>query len=434
MASALLESLLGADDATLPSAAPALARARGEAAARLRRDGLPGPREERWKYTSLRALEQRRYVDGDCGAGHRAVDPSAYLLAGVDGPRVVFVNGVFRADLSDLRASPGLEIVRLGTDPLGFAAALTDVDALPGSTDAFALLNTALATDGMLLRVAAGTRVTEPLHLVCVGAAADADVAWQLRLRIELGEGAALRVIEQHVAADAHAHFGNIVADFRLAAQARLDLVQVQDAAQGAALIRRTGARIERAAHLRMHTIELGAQLMRHELAIALSGTGARFESRGVFALHGRQHADTRMQVVHDARDTACDIAWRGVADQRARGVFHGAITVAAGADGADAQLSNKNLLLSPLAEIDTQPVLEIHADEVKAAHGATVGQLDEQALFYLRSRGLPLALARRVLVAAFCGAVLSGLDVPVLRARIDALLAARLPQAEDAA
>jgi len=183
-----------------------------------------------------------------------------------------------------------------------------------------------------------------------------------------------------------------------------------------------------------MHTIELGAQLMRHELAIALSGTGARFESRGVFALHGRQHADTRMQVVHDARDTACDIAWRGVADQRARGVFHGAITVAAGADGADAQLSNKNLLLSPLAEIDTQPVLEIHADEVKAAHGATVGQLDEQALFYLRSRGLPLALARRVLVAAFCGAVLSGLDVPVLRARIDALLAARLPQAEDAA
>jgi Fe-S cluster assembly protein SufD len=430
MASALLESLLGADDAMLPSTAPALARVRGEAAARLRRDGLPGPRDERWKYTSLRALEQRRYVDGDCGAGHRTVDPSAYLLAGVEGPRLVFVNGVFRTDLSDLRASPGLEIVRLGADPPGFAAALAEVDA----TDAFALLNAALATDGVLLRVAAATHVAEPLHLVCVGAAADADIAWQLRLRIELGEGAALRVIEQHVAADAHAHFGNIVAEFRLAAQARLDLVQVQDAAQGAALVRRSGARLGRAANLRMHTIELGAQLMRHELDIALAGNGARFDSHGVFALHGRQHADTRMQVVHDARDTVCDIAWRGVADQRARGVFHGAITVAAGADGADARLSNKNLLLSPLAEIDTQPVLEIHADEVKAAHGATVGQLDEQALFYLRSRGLPLDLARRVLVAAFCGAMLADLGPPALRARIDALLAARLPQAEDAA
>ena len=139
---------------------------------------------------------------------------------------------------------------------------------------------------------------------------------------------------------------------------------------------------------------------------------------------------DTHLDVRHIARDTASDIVWRGVADQRARGVFHGAITVAAGADGADAQLSNKNLLLSPHAEIDTQPVLEIHADEVKAAHGATVGQLDERALFYLRSRGMPPDAARasadrRVLQRGACR--ISRDDA--LRAHLDALLAARLPR-----
>jgi Fe-S cluster assembly protein SufD len=430
MVSALLESLLGTDAAAMPAAAPALARLRGEAAAQLRRNGQPGPRDERWKYTSLRALEQRRYVDGDCGAGHRVVGSSACLLPGVEGPRLVFANGVFRADLSDLQGVPGLEIARLGAEPQVFADALADAPA----SDAFALLNTALATDGVLLRVAAGAQVAQPIHLVCVGAAADADIAWQLRLRVEIGEGGALRMVEHHASVDAHAHLGHIVAVYRLADDARLDLIQLQDAAEGAALVRRSDARLGCAARLRMHTVELGAQFMRHELDIALVGRGARFESRGVFALRGRQHADTRMQVLHDARDTECDISWRGVADQRSRGVFHGSITVAAGADGADARLSNKNLLLSAQAEIDTQPVLEIHADEVKAAHGATVGQLDERALFYLRSRGLPLDLARRMLVSAFCSAVLSDLEPVALRARIDAMLAARLPQAEDEA
>jgi Fe-S cluster assembly protein SufD len=213
MASVLLDSLLGTDAAPMPSALPALQRVRGDAAAQLRRNGLPGPRDERWKYTSLRALEQRRYVDGDCGAGHRAVDPSACRLPGVEGPRLVFVNGVFRADLSDLRAVPGLEIARLGAEPQVFADALADA----ATSDAFALLNTALATDGVLLRVAAGAQVAEPVHLVCVGAAADADIAWQLRLRVEIGEGGALRVVEHHMAADAQAHLGNIVADYRLA-------------------------------------------------------------------------------------------------------------------------------------------------------------------------------------------------------------------------
>jgi len=423
MAAALLESLLTRRDALPPP--------RAAAAAALLRDGLPGARDEAWKYTSLRALEQRRYAAGDAGAATRAVDPAAFALPGIGAPRLVFVNGAFRADLSDLAEAPGLALTPLGTRPDLLAALARSDAAATGAAargQAFLRLADALAADGALLRVAAGARVESPVHLVFLGAAADADLAWQLRLRVELGEGAALRLVEHHVAGGENAHLGNVVAEHVLAPGARLDLVQIQDAAPSSTLIRSSSARLEREARLSAHAVEVGAQTQRHDLRVELAGAGARFVSRGVFALRGRQHADTHLDVRHDARDTASDVVWRGVADQRARGVFHGAITVAKGADGADAQLGNKNLLLSPQAEIDTQPVLEIHADEVKAAHGATVGQLDELALFYLRSRGLPREAARRVLVSAFCGAALAGLQPAALRERLDALLAARLP------
>jgi Fe-S cluster assembly protein SufD len=138
----------------------------------------------------------------------------------------------------------------------------------------------------------------------------------------------------------------------------------------------------------------------------------------------GRQHIDTQLAIRHQALNTASDSVWRGVADQRGRGVFRGAILVAPGADGSDASLSNKNLLLSGQAEIDTKPELEIYADEVKAAHGATVGQLDERALFYLRSRGIPQAEARALLTAAFCRAVLDDLPNAALREHLAGLLA----------
>lgn len=425
MASALLDSLLG--DRLATAAAP-----RREAITALLRDGLPGARDEAWKYTSLRALEQRRYVDGDAEALAHAVDAGAFALPGIDGPRLVFVNGAYRADLSDRRAVAGLTVLTLAERPEALALGWQDAAVADAAAraDAFVRLNAALGTNGALLRVAAGVRIAEPVHLVFVGAPADADVAWQARLRVELGAGAALRLIEHHVGTGANAHLGNLVAEHALGANARLDLVQIQDAAETAVLIRRSGFRLDREACLSTHTLEVGAQTLRHDFNVDLAGRGARFESRGVFALHGRQHADTHLEVHHNARDTASDVIWRGVADQRARGVFHGAIVIAPGADGADAQLGNRNLLLSPQAEIDTQPALEIHADEVKAAHGATVGQLDEQALFYLRARGVPLDAARRILVSAFCSAVLADIEPSGLRERLHALLAARLPLA----
>ncbi len=416
----LIESL--ATERAMPGG---LAAVRAEALAALRRDGLPGARDEAWKYANLRAFGQRRFVDGDCGAHAHALD-ATLLLPGEAAARIVFVNGLFRADLSSMGATAGLSIQRYAAHADELAALLrADI-----AGDAFARIAAVLAHDGVRIRVADGARIEAPVQLVFAGAPAEADVAWGLRCAVELGAGARLRLVEHHLSIAPNAHFGNAVVDYRVADGAQLDLVQLQDTAETATLVRHGRAWLGADAQLDAHAIELGAQLAWHDLTVELAGKGASFRSRGVFALHGRQHGETRLDVVHAARDTRCDIVWRGVADARSRGVFRGAITVAAGADGADAQLGNKNLLLSPQAEIDTRPVLEIHADEVKVAHGATVGQLDETALFYLRSRGLPLDAARRLLVSAFCGAVLGGLE-PALRERVDLLLAARLPLSE---
>ena len=426
--SALLDSLITA--ASTDRTEPAWLRdARAEALRALRTEGLPTPRNEAWKYTALRALEARQFAVhiGDVPA---TVDATALDLPGISGPRLVFVNGVFSAGLSkvgDLPAGLGLatlaQELRTHPEPLRFL--LTRHYA--GRGEAFARLNTALAGDGVLLRVAPGVQVQAPVHVVHVGAPAQGDVAWALRHLVELGQGSALTLIEHHLGA-ANAHFGNLVAQFSLQAGARLHLVQWQEAASAATLVRRTEFDLGEDARVESTTLELGGSLVRHDVQARLRGARAHWASRGCFSLGGRQHADTQLDVRHEARDTSCDIFWRGLADQRARGVFRGAITIAAGADGSAAALSNKNLLLSPHAEIDTQPVLEIYADEVQASHGATVGQLDERALFYLRSRGVPQAQARAMLIAAFCREALDGIADTALREHLAERLLTHLP------
>lgn len=393
--------------------------------------GLPNVRNELWKYTALRALERRSYTANDEGAATRVVGESAIALPGVAGPRLVFVNGIFRADLSRLEDLPrGLSLKplsrALGEQPEPLRFALTRRES---GRDALAALNLAVATDGVVLHVADGANIETPVHLVHLGTAAEGEVAWHTRNLIELGAGSQLRLVEHHAAIGEHAHFANLASEVNLREGAQLDLLVIQDAAHAATLLRRSELRLHEGARVALHALELGGALARHELRIALDGNRSRVKTRGAFALRGRQHADTELLIEHRGLDTASDSLWRGVADGRARGVFHGAITVHPGADGSDAQLSNKNLLLSPDAEIDTRPALEIYADEVKAAHGATVGQLDERALFYLRSRGLPAEAARMLLVRAFCAVALSDVEPHALREQCDALLLAHLPR-----
>ena len=424
--SALLESMSAGFDA-LPASlvdAQGLGAPRRAALSAVLADGLPGPRSEAWKYTSLRALSARRF-----GAAPAAtVDPA--LLAAIPAPRLVLVNGRYDAALSNLDGLPeGVELQPLSQALAGDDARAVSVLArrYDRPDELFARLNAALATDGALLRVAAGVAVAMPVHLVFVGVAGDADAALHLRHLIELRKDAALTVVEHHLAQGEHRHLANHLVHVHLASGARLVHARVQDDSTGASLLARTDAVLASNSEYRRVDLELGAGLSRHELNVALQGEGAAVIAGGMLLADGRRHLDTRLGIEHQARDTRCELPWRGLADERGRAVFHGGITIHAGADGSDAALSNKNLLLSDSAEIDTQPVLVIHADEVKAAHGATVGRLDDTALFYLRSRGIGREQARALLIQAFLREPLSVLGHVALADTLGTLVTDRL-------
>ncbi|MFT4180258.1 MAG: Fe-S cluster assembly protein SufD [Thermomonas sp.] len=386
----------------------------------LLRDGLPGPRTEAWKYTPLRALERRNFATPQ----PVAVDPA--LLAAIPAPRIVFVNGQFDAALSaldDLPAGVSLQPLSCLLADGDEARATNFLQRRFDRTDEpFARLNAALAREGAVLRIEDGVQLAAPLHLVFVGASAP-DAAWHLRHFIELRRDAQASIVEHHIAAGEHAHLANTIAHVHVAAGAQLRHVRVQDEAPRASLFARTDAVLVREARYARCDLELGGALSRHELNVRLEGEGASLDADGVLLADGRRHLDTRLGIEHIASDTRCGLRWRGLAGQRGRAVFHGGIVIRAGADGSEADLSNKNLLLSAEAEIDTQPVLEIHADEVKAAHGATVGQLDANALFYLRSRGLNEADARRLLTGAFCREIVAGISNDSVRSIADAAL-----------
>ena len=274
-------------------------------------------------------------------------------------------------------------------------------------------------------------REGERLHLVFVNVPGAQATRWQREFSIVLDRGSA-EIIEQHIGASGQEVLGELTSQVQLGDGAQLRMTTISDLPDSVSLYRRAQVAVAAgSAYSSTHAV-CGGRLQRFDIDVELDGERGAYTSHGVFAPRGRQHVDVHLDVKHAARDTRSEISWRGVADQRGRGILHGAITVATGADGADAQLQTKNLLLSPHAEIDAQPVLEIYADEVKAAHGATVGQLDERALFYLRSRGVPLALARNLLIAGFCREAFAGISDATLRERLEDVLAAHLPQAQE--
>ena len=344
--------------------------------------GLPAARNEAWKYTSLRQLERRSFT----AAPLQAPDIDAALLADIPSPRLVFVNGRHSAALSDLSSlDAGVQVRTLSAVQAEEPEALRFLGRrFERAEEVFAQLNAALADEGVLVQVADGIVSETPLHLVFVSAADSSDHAWHHRHLVELRRGAVFGLVEHHL--------------------------QAGDSARATSLLR-TDAVLARDAEYRRIDLELGAALSRHELNVRLEGENAKLTANGVLLGTGRRHIDTRLGIEHIAKNTSAELVWRGVAANRSRVVFHGGIGIREGADGTDANLSNKNLLLSADAEIDTQPTLVIDADEVKAAHGATVGQLDANALFYLRSRGVPAEQARAMLSAAFCHEPLSAVE-----------------------
>jgi Fe-S cluster assembly protein SufD len=405
------EARLGAGEAP---AAAALRRAGREAFAAA---GLPSTRLEEWRYTNLSELaahDWRLPGRAPSAATRDAVEAlaSPVFACGL----VVFANGRFVPELGALR-SPEVEVTSLaqarrasGGRSLGKLGALLDAKQHP-----LAALATALLDDGALIRLPAGAKLAQPLHLVFVSEAGGPPLAAQPRVLVEAGRGSQAVIVQDHISLGDGPSFTNAVTELHVGPGARLEHVLLQRESAAAFHASYTSAQLERDAHLGAHVVTLGGRLVRNDLQLALAGEGAEARLQGLFLCTGERLVDNHTFVDHAVPHGTSRQLYKGVLAGSSRGVFRGRVRVRPGAQKTDARQSNPNLLLSDAAEIDGKPQLEIHADDVKCSHGSAIGRVDENALFYLRARGIDVAAARALLVRGFAAEVLAALPEPAL-------------------
>ncbi|MGH8589019.1 MAG: Fe-S cluster assembly protein SufD, partial [Gammaproteobacteria bacterium] len=420
----------------LPAAEPPWLRAvRRRALARFGERGFPGRRDEGWKYTDVSTIVERPLraalpgvsLLGTGAAGVEAGRIEAnnrdyYRYAGLECLELVFVNGhcvSTSADPNYFGALPG------GTTVAPLAAMLSGAPTmLRGSLqrmahaplDAFAALNAAFGADGAYLAVPDGVALELPVHLVFLSTPCDGPVAAFPRVCIHLGQGARASVIESYVGIGAQENLTCAVTEIIAAQGARCDHYRVQREHPRSYHVGRLSVSQARDSQVTSFSIACGARLSRQDIAVRLEGEGASVALHGLYVGDGRRHVDHHTRIDHRVPHTHSEEHYKGVLDGRARGVFNGTVVVHPDAQKSEAHQSNHNLLLSGEAEIDTKPELQIHADDVICSHGASVGRLDPDALFYLCSRGIEAPAARAILTQAFIGEVLARLPIAALR------------------
>jgi Fe-S cluster assembly protein SufD len=382
------------------------------------KEGLPHRRIEEWKYTDLRALMREAKPlasPPDASAKARAKD-AGRVLGDLDARRLVFVDGAFVPELSDLRdLEAGLVVGSL-------AQALTDGDPvvaarlgkLAPASDAAVALNTALMGDGAVIHVASGATIERPLHLLFV--ASDKSAAIFTRSLVTIDHGARVMLIESHEGPATSDYQVNAALELFAGDGAHVDHVKVIGEGTDALHVSTLAAAI--GAHARFNTFSFisGGAVVRNQLFLRLDGEGTVAGIRGASLLKDRQHADTTLFADHVARDCQSREMFKSVLDNEAHGVFQGRIIVRRHAQKTDAKMMTQALLLSERAEADNKPELEIFADDVQCGHGATAGALDDELKFYLMARGIPPAEAEAMLIQAFLGEAIEGIEHAGLR------------------
>ena len=415
-----------------------LRRLRREAVERFAERGFPSSRQEEWKYTNVAALvrqpfEPTKPARGAVSRGdvERIAFPvfACSLFAFVNGrqapelstpvgdPRKVRVESLARLR----REAPGVLEGRLG--------ARVDLAEHP-----FAAVATALLDDGAVVTIPDGVQASEPLHLVFVSVANGAAPLVLPRVLVSAGRGSRATLLVDCVSLGEGPGFTNAVCEVECAPDAELHLVLLQREGAGTFHVANVAAHQARDSRLATHTLSLGGSLVRNDLAVELGAEGAEATLHGLFVGTGPQVLDNHTLVDHARPHGTSRELYKGILGGSARGVFRGRILVREGAQKTDARQSNANVLLAEGAEIDTKPQLEIRADDVKCSHGSSIGALDEDALFYLRSRGLDLATARDVLTQGFAAEILRGLPVAGLGDCVAELVLDRLRGAGEAA
>jgi Fe-S cluster assembly protein SufD len=392
--------------------------------------GLPTTSDEDWRFTPLSPLGKMPFRPSLTSSAELKELPGALPFGGLDAMRIVFVDGQFIPALSTLCELPAGAVVR----PFSSAGSGNGLPEglgkhVPADRSAFAALNAAYFTDGVEIRLDRGVELARPVHLVFLTSAAEPGTAVHVRTSIHLEENASATVVETYGSLGGAGHFTNVVEEVHAGAGSRLEVVRLQDENPAAVHIATVGGHFDRSSQSWLHSFLLGARLSRVNLATELAGEGLECILNGLYLTRGDQLADHHMVVDHAAPHCASHEYFNGILDDRSRGVFHGRILVRQIAQKTDAKQTNKNILLSDSALVDTKPQLEIYADDVKCTHGATVGQLNDESIFYLRSRGMGLDTAKRMLIHAFAGEIIERVQCDSVREELDQRIWNRLEQ-----
>jgi Fe-S cluster assembly protein SufD len=394
--------------------------------------GFPTQKVEDWRFTNVTPIARLPFQPVlTLQPGQLAPETVNALTFGrLTASRLVFVDGHYAPELSVLRPMPaGVQVGRLA-DALDAGSGLVERhlgQLLRMDDNAFGALNTAFFTDGLFLHVPDGVHVPDPIHVIFVGAAREAGATSMPRNLMVVGAGAAVTILESHVSVEDGRRLTNAVTEFVAGDEATVEHLKFQDDSLEAYHVSALHARLGRRTNYVAHSFALGARLSRNNIRAELAGDGLECVLNGLYITRGEQLADHHMVVEHAQPNGASHEYFNGILDDRSRGVFHGRILVKPIAQKTDAKQTNKNLLLSENATVDTKPQLEIYADDVKCTHGATIGQLNQEAVFYLRARGLSLATARRMLMHAFAGEIVDRVRHQSAREELDRLVWDRL-------
>jgi len=393
---------------------------RRAAEARLENLELPTTKDEDWKYTDLKALRETSFLPG----APLPVEIQEHILPEARGTRMVFVNGHFAPHLSNTSAlPPGVRMLRLAA--ASEAAAGLGTLSTPEASDVFGNLNHARFTDGAFIFVPKNVRVEAPLHVLFLSEQEGDQATCSLpRLLVLLERGAELQLVEEYAG---HGHYlSNAVIEVRVHEGATLTHERVQRESRSAFHVSSLFARVDRGARYVSRTLSLGARLSRQSPKVLMAEEGAELELNGLALLDQDQVADTHSRIDHAVPHCSSRQLHKTIVDGKSRGIFNGKIFVHPGAQQTDARQQARSLLLSDEARVDAKPELEIFADDVKCAHGAAIGQLDPEELFYLQSRGLHLETARNLLTYGFAADLLAPIPVASLRRQLRKAVMAR--------
>ena len=424
---------------------PWLRRARRAAFDRFAELGFPTTRHEDWKYTNVALIEQRAFnvaphcPPGSLGetppplpfaeGGNAWISDQSTTLALPGSHLVVFVNGRYSPAFSRIDGLPsGARIVALSAALADHSDQLEEFLSGDGASwaNGFTALNAAFWADGVYIDLAPGTAIEAPIQLLFI--ATDADLATHPRNVVRVGAQAHLTVIEHFVGFNEAAYLTNAVTQIVADQGAVIEHTKLQQESGRAFHIAGIHTRQGQDSRFTSHSFALGGRLSRNDITTRLDAEGCEAVLNGLYMADGRQHMDHHTCIDHAKPRGVSREFYKGVLDGAARAVFNGKVIVRPDAQKTDAHQSNRNLLLSESAEVDTKPQLEIYADDVKCSHGATVGQLDEDQIYYLRSRGVDEPAARSLLTYAFAEEIISRAGVAPLRTRLSELLIKRLP------